>query len=1079
MKSRTIKKKVLKPFVCLMTVSAVMVGICSADAEGTGPAMVYAATQDTAVTEKNKDNFSWNIVDGTLTIKSESKGNITIPDYTDNAGDKPAPWSSARSAVGYSRIVFDCNGVITIGENAFIRDNNNKSLGNITLKGKSARISKGAFKGHTNIPFMGLYVSPVIEEGAFEKDAVQRVAFYNNRPVEGLKYAVNSKATAEVHRDIDAGLREQLETIGVSKIDPKLCDQKELSDEQPENIFKTTYKCSVCGYSQTRPSSFKTKFIAEGIDSKFFEEYKKRLTQKGYELKDKDIHIKEKKGDTVANDTGSLDDFRDMFGYKYDREHFAVTDSNGNSITTSSCKDGFTPEKFPEKITSRSEEFNITMKYTPADTVFHLDGGDHYKKRLEDIHRKGLVLNLPELKSEEESYEFIGWKLDKINDRNIDIVNSNHIYDESKIIKAGAYDLVDFYTDMALIGQDNSQCEYTLKAVWTEIGSFDLIFDPNGGGGTAITEKRFLNPDKAEIAGEHFETAGKPGHVFTGWNTQPDGRGISFDVLDKISGASFGDTEIGKNEKVTLYAQWAAPRKINISFEWNDNDNSDGKRPSTVGVDVTTSSSLYSSSNTYNLATDKSSEIIVRTKHAKASYNSEGKATYFKTEDTSMNIRISDSFSIPSGYAVELKNPSENNYVISMKYSNEKIRKEVKISFKDNDNNDGKRPEELKIVLKDKEGNKYEKKAKISKTETTVEFDNLNAMYGKGLRNEFTVATPEADGYTFKVNGSIITAEHKDESVDYTVKTVWKDNNDSAKRRPETYSLTLEGEGNRYTQNISGNGANTVEGVKRYYRGKEISYNYTVSNITGYTSSVTSDGKEITVTYEYGANEDKASEIAGKGTTGKTNSAKSKNVTGTGKNSSGSSKSKASKKGSSSIDSGSRLEDDDYSNFTVRLIWDDEENKSEREDVTVALIGSDDETYEGILTEENGYTYVFSHIPLIEEDGTIIKYDVVPNTTRGYKSSVYNAPDNPTKFIITNRKDTEKTLDGVVKDDGLPGDVHPVFGNVYKSEAGLDGLNPEPLVIRDEKPVGLILAGIAVAVVGTVLTVFFIRRKRR
>ncbi|MBO4912027.1 MAG: Cna B-type domain-containing protein [Butyrivibrio sp.] len=1081
MKIKAIKKKVFKPLVCVMTASAVMTGVCGAENEAINPTRIFAATQDTPVLENKTGNLSWSISDGTLTFKGDKSGNIIIPDYTDNTGDNPAPWSSSKSAVGYSRIVFDCTKKVVIGENAFVRDNNNKSLGSITVKGTSGKISKGAFNGHTKISFLALYCAPAIEENAFEKDAVQRVAFYNNKPVEGLKFAIGSKTVADVHIDINSELKKQLEDIGVAKIDQNLCDKKEMSEEQPDNIFKTTYKCSVCGYSQTSPSSFKTNYIVEGIDSKFFENYKKSLEEKGIELKDTDVRRKERTGVTVASDSGKLEAFKDMFGYKIDRDHFVVTDSKGNTIATSSCDAGFTPEKYPEKITSRSEEFNIKMKYTPADTVFHLNGGEHYKKELKDIHRDGLVLKLPELKSDERNYEFIGWKLEKINDRNIDILNSNNLYDESKIIKAGEYDLVDFYTDMALLGKDTGNCDYTFKAVWTELGSFDLVFDPNGAAGTAITEKRFLNPDKAEPAGEHFETAGKPGYIFTGWNTEPDGKGISIDVLDKVSGASFGNTEIEKNTKVTLYAQWAAPRKVNIAFEWNDNDNSDGRRPENIDLKLVTSSKIRTEDNIYNISTDKNSELIVPSKHAKAAFDSNGEIKEFATADSSMEVRISDSFRNPHGYVAEIKSPSENNYVISMSYVNQKTSREVKISFKDNDNNDGKRPSELKLVLKDKEDKRYEKEVKINGTENVAEFKDLNVWYGKGLKNEFVLATPEAKGYTFKVNGTTITAEHKDETVDYTVKTVWKDNNDAAKKRPDTYSVTLEGDGNnRYTQNISGNGANTIEGAKHYYRGKEIAYNVSVSSISGYTSDVSVNGNEITVTYEYKEKESTTSDKTTKNSKGKTNTTRAKSTSPVEKRSSGDgSKQKSSNKDNAS----SRLQDDDYSNFTVRLIWDDEGNKEGRKNVTVALIGSDDNSYSGLLTEENGYTYVFSHIPLIEEDGTIIKYNVVPNTISGYKSSVYTDRNNPVRFTITNRKDTEKTVGNVVENVVGSKELSPVLEDAsdHDGKGDLGELEISDLNMnKDYKQKGLI--GIAVAI-GTVLTaivaLLFIKKKKR
>ncbi|MCD7947999.1 MAG: InlB B-repeat-containing protein [Oscillospiraceae bacterium] len=85
-----------------------------------------------------------------------------------------------------------------------------------------------------------------------------------------------------------------------------------------------------------------------------------------------------------------------------------------------------------------------------------------------------------------------------------------------------------------------------LYAQWVTVqGPYDVLYDANGGtgvfvdtgipGGTAYT---ILSPEATVIS--------RPGYVFTGWNTQPDGSGTMYQPGDTVT--------ITGN--LTLYAQW-------------------------------------------------------------------------------------------------------------------------------------------------------------------------------------------------------------------------------------------------------------------------------------------------------------------------------------------------------------------------------------------------------------------------------------------------------------------------------------------------------------------------------------------
>ena len=88
----------------------------------------------------------------------------------------------------------------------------------------------------------------------------------------------------------------------------------------------------------------------------------------------------------------------------------------------------------------------------------------------------------------------------------------------------------------------------TLHAVWGDTeGVLSLVYMPNGGTESAVTEEQIPNNSKVTLKGAIFT---RPGYTLTGWNTAADGSGTSFAL-----GASARVTRIDSN---VLYAQWTA-----------------------------------------------------------------------------------------------------------------------------------------------------------------------------------------------------------------------------------------------------------------------------------------------------------------------------------------------------------------------------------------------------------------------------------------------------------------------------------------------------------------------------------------
>ena len=98
----------------------------------------------------------------------------------------------------------------------------------------------------------------------------------------------------------------------------------------------------------------------------------------------------------------------------------------------------------------------------------------------------------------------------------------------------------------------------TLHAVWGDTeGVLSLVYMPNGGTESAVTEEQIPNNSKVTLKGAIFT---RPGYTLTGWNTAADGSGTSFAL-----GASARVTRINSN---VLYAQWKANENTAYKVEF-------------------------------------------------------------------------------------------------------------------------------------------------------------------------------------------------------------------------------------------------------------------------------------------------------------------------------------------------------------------------------------------------------------------------------------------------------------------------------------------------------------------------------
>ena len=215
--------------------------------------------------------------------------------------------------------------------------------------------------------------------------------------------------------------------------------------------------------------------------------------------------------------------------------------------------------------------------------------------------------------------------------------------------------------------------------------------------------------------------------------------------------------------------------------------------------------------------------------------------------DTKVKVTVTD------GGEGQLLAEVSGTETITNSYTQVTIDVTVRKEWDDADNQDGKRPADLQVVLSaDGTAIGY---VKLNKDNNWTETVTGVPKYKKGKEITYTWTEPEVAGYTGEKPATegyvtVLTNTHTPETVDLTVKKVWDDNNAAA--RPENLTVYLK-KGSTMVQQITLNAANswtaTVTGLPKYEAGTEIKYSWDEAAVTGYTlASNTTEGQVTTLT---------------------------------------------------------------------------------------------------------------------------------------------------------------------------------------------------------------------------------------
>lgn len=441
-------------------------------------------------------------------------------------------------------------------------------------------------------------------------------------------------------------------------------------------------------------------------------------------------------------------------------------------------------------------------------------------------------------------------------------------------------------------------------------------------------------------------------------------------VADKGKGA-LEATVSYDDEKAFENTYTPAKTEVPVKKVWKDENNQDGKRPTSVTVKLLADGQ----------DTGKTLELT----------EANGWAGSFKDLDADKGgtpIQYTVVEVTVAGYTSEVTGNAASGFTITNSYSPETVDVKATKNWDDANNQDGKRPTKITINLL-ADGKKVDSKEIQAAADGTwaATFEKL-AKYKAGKEIKYTVTEEAVAEYEATITDFTITNKYAPKEIDYKVTKVWNDANNQDGKRPESVTVQLYKkvgdadpvavEGKKLTLTAKDKtDANTwvasFTNLPQYEAGKEITYSIKEVDVpAGYEASVT--GQVVTNTYNP----------------------------------------------ETVVLSGTK-------------VWKDNNNQDGKRttSVKVQILNGDKVVQEIEVSEKTGWKFESKKLPKYE-NGKEIKYTVKETAMTEYKATITTDKDG--KYTITNEHTPEKTA---------------VKGHkIWKDEDNKDGIRPASITVK-------------------------------
>jgi hypothetical protein len=503
------------------------------------------------------------------------------------------------------------------------------------------------------------------------------------------------------------------------------------------------------------------------------------------------------------------------------------------------------------------------------------------------------------------------------------------------------------------------------------------------------------------------------------------------------------------------------PAAVNVPVTtvWDDDDNRDGIRAKETAITLQGSNGkVYQ-----RIVTGKDDFATVFEDVPK--FFDEGREVVYTVAQNEMN-----------GYTANIANTDKYTFQITNTHEPERLAKTVTKVWDDNNNQDGLRPNTLRIALTGTDGTYIEKSLSTANNWTEA-FDGLYKYFKEGTPIQYTIDEEMVGGYEKEIsekdNLITITNTHAPEKLDLIVNVVWNDANNQDGYRPDAATIHMSGtdgtqDAKDFTKDSSWSSI-VFKDLDHYKNGNEIKYTVTEDEIPQYTTSIAVNGNVVTVTNTHipeitlrnisviwddnndqdGIRPDTVN-IKLKGNDKLVDSSELNEDV---KWKHSFTKLPVRENGNEITYTAEENEIPGYTTtiektdtgyvftnthipetvtVTVDKVWEDSENQDgvRPDSIDVILTGSDGNTYNATISEKDNWTYIFANLPKYFNDGTLVEYSLQEVETDGYAGTVTKGTDGYT-FTI--------------KNDHTPAVVDIPVTKVWNDDEDRDGLRPNSI----------------------------------
>ena len=450
--------------------------------------------------------------------------------------------------------------------------------------------------------------------------------------------------------------------------------------------------------------------------------------------------------------------------------------------------------------------------------------------------------------------------------------------------------------------QDGLRDEYTVTLTGT------ITVDDNIK--TVYTDKKTLNPDELT-------------YTWNNLSKYSDGKEITYTIDETKVPAGYTKNVDGYS---IINTHNPSEKSITINKVWNDSNNNDGIRPNQIEVkligkvgndEVYSATAIIKEENNWTYTFENIPE-----------YNNGNIISYQVSE------------SAIEGYNAEIVE-KDNTFIITNTHDKEQVTITGSKIWDDNNNQDGIRPNSIKINLL-ANGNVVETKEVTPDNDGNWTYTFTKDKYQNKEEISYTLEEVSVDGYTSSINTDSynITNYHEPETVSYTINKNWLDNENNDNIRPESIKVSLYANGElleQVTITQNDNWTYTFEELPRYADGELIEYTIVEDEIKGYSTTI-----------DYGTYDEE-----------------SKNIT---------------------TDINNTHENEQTEDIIINKVWDDNDS-TERPDSIEVKIYANNELFETVtLSKENNWTYTLTGLDKYK-NGELINYTIEELNVLGYETS--------------------------------------------------------------------------------------------